>query len=79
MKARSIRAGSNPARSRGAVAIDSVLWLRLLGTWPKRRLLSKSSDVSKNCDDIDGKSEYECDLENGEYGDFSHAKRATTK
>ena len=56
-----------------------MLWLRLLGTWPKRRLLSKSSDVSKNCDDIDGKSEYECDLENGEYGDCSHAKRATTK
>ena len=57
-----------------------MLWLRLLGTWPKRRLLSKSSDVSKNYDDIDGKSEYECDLENvKEYGDCSHAKRATTK
>ena len=28
-----------------------MLWLRLLGTWPKRRLLSKSSDVSKNYDD----------------------------
>ena len=41
-----------------------MLWLRLLDTWPKRRLLSKSSDVSKNYDDIDGKSEYECDLEN---------------
>ena len=51
-----------------------MLWLRLLGTWPKRRLLSKSSDVSMNCDDIDGKSEYECDLENvKEYGDCSHA------
>ena len=25
-----------------------MLWLRLLGTWPKRRLLSESSDVSMN-------------------------------